>query len=603
MPISNPGLLFGAVNLVGTDAELAANGYRFEAEGDDTSWGNPVPITEKILSWLQDGSIVALKGYDNREMNVRVRVVGDDLGKLAVGEAVLMLETGKPNLLTWTPPDGIAAPCVFSVVTSSLEFSFDDLDEGQVSRSWALKITAEPFVRSATLTSVSIPAPPTTPTTTLVDACTSTTGWAATRTQFVGGAAVASVGLSTSGGAVRGLTSAASLPLSLANPNVVTLTRTGLSAAVTSTKFVRVQATVALNNGVNDGFIFKLNGVEVPVASQSGDLYWLDASTAPGGAITTLTSVAVSAKVRSSTNPKTPSASTAELIVWDISRTDVASDTTSTNRELFRTLPVAGSARTQAFLSLSDASAALGTVLLYTRPSANAQAQPPLRRYLTSSPTVTADTSLVSGSRSDLVVKHTFDIPADQVDPGAHVLMARVRAVTVASYAITWAGKSRMGSTDLDSQDGVTNVGLGGNVWFVHQIATLHLPPTRLGADGFVRIELTGPAGVALDEAWIFNVETGQLTWVECDDGSPTSGGSSNRAWFDPPFLGDPNASVWIGVDADRSDSRDAGIRCKSRGVHEITPPSVNVMTVTTNSVASSLNMSHYAAGHTHTVL
>ena len=55
------------VNLIAGDGSA-----RVMAEG--TSWGAPVPIDVAIESFLQDGAIVVTQGYDNREMNVRVRI-------------------------------------------------------------------------------------------------------------------------------------------------------------------------------------------------------------------------------------------------------------------------------------------------------------------------------------------------------------------------------------------------------------------------------------------------------------------------------------------------------------------------------------------------
>jgi hypothetical protein len=319
------------------------------------------------------------------------------------------------------------------------------------------------------------------------------------------------------------------------------------------------------------------------VLAQSGTTYWFDASS-----ITTLNSVHVDF--------------TDYSLGWvdDISRTNSLTPG-ATGRENYRTVDVIGSARAQASLSLVDATpAALGSTLVYTCPVLAGMAQPPLRPYLVAGPTITADASIISGARSPLSTAHNFDVPAQSIQTGGHLLLARIRHASAATYTLTWSGKSRMGTTDDVGQSGMTDVALAANVWTIVTVAALNLPTRRLGANGVVRVTLSAPAGVELDEAWLFNVETGRLSWVECGTGAPASGGTASRLWLDAASLDRPEPSITLGTLATRADELGAGEKVLSFGVHEFPPPQVNVFTATSVSTAAAIVLAYYPRWHTH---
>lgn len=596
-----PGLLFGAANLVGTDAELAANGYRLCVLGDDLTWGNPAAIQRKVNSWLQDGAIVELQGYDNRDdMVVPVLVEGVDLDKVALGEAALMAECGRPNTLTWTPPDGVGAPTVFSVVMSSLELDTDDLRENLLERVYVLRIQAEPFARSQNMVTVTVVAPTEEQELVTVDDCSSLTGWAVSYSPPAGSpgqpgpSGPNSLGLFFD--TVVGQSQNWSPGTGFAQ---VTLTRTGLSASIATTPYLRVQVSAESSGEATQvGLpVFTVDGVVVPVTLQEGTSYWLD--TTGLGLGSTIESVAVAAKFQ------TTSGSTIlyiQLSVSDISRSNILGSQ-STNRQLARTIEVAGSARTQASLSLSDETNALGSVLIYSTKSRPGLAQPNLRQFLTSGNTETGDDTTVSGFTSDLTDMHTFDIPAASLQPGGHVLMVRMLSLFGGDYTFDWAARSRVGGVNLPDakpQEGTIILSMGADA-IVTVANRLNLPPRKLGPNGVVRIELTCFGGV-MDEAWLFNVETGFLTQVDCGTGTPAAGGPSNRLWLDAPTVSSPVPALYLGTEADRSDSFHAADEAESFLVHEFAPPSMNVFTVTTGSDASTVAMSHYPRWHSHAV-
>lgn len=592
----DPKLTFGALNLLGPESDLATVGYYFEAQGTDTDWGNPVPVTDKVETWLQDGAIVALKNYDNREILVRVVVVGNDLNDLAVGEAALMLETGKPNLLTWTPADGHGEPCVFSVQISSLEQAFNDIDEVRETpfRTYGLRLQAEPFVRSQDMVTVVSPAPSGAATITGLSITSSGTGWSSER--------VDPDGTTTAGGlAVSPPPIAATAASLLVGDTYLRAIKTGLSQSLSGSPYLRVKATVTVSGALLDDSgvpEFVVNGVALRPVAQYGDYYWLDTSTM---GVITLTTLRVGVRVTAFA-----AGGSVTLRIEDVSRADEI-DSGSTNRQLVRVLDIAGSARTQGSLIIEDVTPggpiALGEVMVYTAPNAGGLTAPNLRQYLSSGNSASTAASLCSGFTTDLSDLHTFDVPASSLLPGAHLLLARVKPDNSGPLEFTWAAESRMGSTDLaDGQSGVVTIDVNNGVYTIVTVADLHLPPRKVGPDGLVRIELTVDAGnTLLDEAWLFNVQAGRLTKVDCGIASPSSGGSANVLFIDAPTAETPGPGVYLGTDTDRSDAYHAALaELGSLEIHELNPPSASVYVVTTNSAQADVSFSHYRYFHTH---
>lgn len=586
--IANPehALTFGALNLIGTKAEYDTLGYAFEALGDDADWGNPVPIEVAVQSWLQDGANISIERHENRELFIRIKIRAASHDYLAIGEQVLVGECGKPNLIVWTPPDGDAAPCVFEVATSTLDQVTDDMADLRTEAVYGLKVKAFPFVRALTATTVSIPAPTGTQTVTSVDNGTSATGWS-----------VSSGSVISSGGEVVG-TSAAT-PAVAQNASY-TLTRSGLSVNVSTTPYLRVQYTEGPFQGKSPT-VFTANGIEISPTVINGSVYWFNLGAA---GITTLNSFAI----RITRFLLAISPQVFRIAVADISRSNVEGDQ-GTNRQLSRVLNVLGSERTQGTISLEDATVALGDVLVYTTPAIQGIAQPNLRAWRTSGPAQTPDSSVVSGFTSSLASMHSFEVPVDSMIPGTYALMARVRHTSNGDRVITWEAKSRIaGSTaDLEpivTQTGAATVNLTANIWKIVDLARLTLPTVKMGSNGRVHIDLTGVASLDLDEAWLFNLDQGYLTWVNCAVGAVQPGASSNRLFIESPTPDEPTFR-YLTAGNTSSASKDnayAAANVKSEGYHELTPPAVSVFTVTPNSTASVLGLSYFRRSHTRVV-
>ncbi len=589
-PGVDAGLTLGALDLLGRDKSA---GWWIEAAGEDADTGNPVPIEQTITSFLLDGSIAVTNGHDNREMSLRLTMCGTSSANLALGEQALMAEVERRNELTWTPPSrtiaGAAAACVFDVVDSWFDHAFSDLNELNEYRVYILKIKALPFARSQSVASDFSPPPPTTtPAVTVVDDCTVTTGWAVT------GAAgsYAPPGISASGGQVHGAAGWPPSPLT----RWIRLTRTGLSASMTLTPFVRVKLTTTLSTmtASNPQIKALLNGVESLPVAQDGPYYWFRHGAS------TLTSVALTTYAKA-VNTK----GIIGLNVDEVARTNTTSlSTTTGQRQTFRSFTIYGSTRAQGNITVTDTSpvpVGLGTALVHTTPHHLSGFQPDLRRRMVPGPVTTIDASVVSGLTSDLSTLHSFDFtPPPQ---SAYVLMARVKHATTGSYGVAWSASSRVGSTTVGtSQSGSRSVALTAGVWTVHPIAVVVLPTTTTTEDSTgatARVTLSGPAGLSLDEAWLFDVDKGRLTWVECGTGTATPGGPSSVLAMSAATLTNPVPSITRG---DGTTLYGAGASAQSFGAHEFVPPAINVYLVTTGSVQPRVDIAYYPSFHSHVV-
>lgn len=588
-------LTFGVLNLIGTDADLTTQGWRIGPLADDFTFGSPDQVRRTVESWLQDGVLTETEGYGNRELVIPLLVEGETSDYIAQAEMALMAEVARPNQVTWSPPDGEGATCVFEVFTSELDPVFDDEEELRVEGAFNLRLTAYPSVRSTDEVSVTVAAPTVAQTITTVDNCSSVTGWSALVAVDDGAPPLTPPTPVTAAGRVNASKTFTPAGLSY---GTISATRSGLSASVTSTPYLRIEI-----QGFTAGYAhfekwsypsgpdwyFIINGIGVPVAVQDGSVYWLDLT---GTGISTVNTV----KANASFIATGVGSATVSVSVGDISRSNVLGDQNSTNRQINRTLPVAGSVRTQGTIQISDAASALGVTLVHTMPAAPGLVQPNLRRYLSSGNTPTPDASTISGVTSDLTAVHAFDVPATGLLAGAHELILRVKDSTGGSARqINWAARARQGGANLDGpQLGVIFANLPANVWTYVSLDILDLPPRALGANGLVRIEIQGQSGMLIDDAWIFNIDDGHLTRIDA--------GANKYLWIDSPTPADPVFRYFLGPDSDRANSYEAGPEISARGDHELMPPEVNVFTITTGSLASVVNLRHYRRFHTRVV-
>lgn len=574
-------LELGALDLLGNDRSA---GWWIEASGDDADFGTPVAVEQAIASFLMDGAIAVTQGYDNREMKLKLALYGTTPANLALAEQALMAEVARRNLLTWTPPSktvaGAAAACVFEVVNSSLSPAFSDLDELNEIAVYTIDIKALPFARSQSVAADFSPPPPTSlPTVEPIDNCSSLTGWSATSSYGSPSLVV------ENGTLVRAIES---YPKGTAT-QWLRLARFGLSAPLASTPYVRVKLShlFAGTGPVLVAVQALCNGIAVGQVARDGDYVWFQPPVA------TLTSFQVIVHAQFPI-----SAGSIFLRVEDISRTSTTSlSSTAGQRQTFRSFAIKGSTRAQGNITITDTSATpvgLGTTLVHTTPNHLSGFQPDLRRRMVPGPATTIDTATVSGVTSNLSTAHSFDI----VPPpsSAYVLMARLKHSAMGSYNVTWTASSRVGTNTVGTdQSGVQAVSLTAGVWGVQPVALMVLPTTAISDDvaagSTVRVTLSGPAGLLLDEAWLFDVANGRLTWVECGTGTATPGGPSSVLAMSAATLTNPVPTIMRG---DATALYGAGSSAQSFGAHEFVPPSINVFLVTTGSVQPRVDISYF---------
>lgn len=590
----SPELLFGSVDLMGDGID-----YSLHAGGtaDNTSLGSPVPITQTLDSYLQDGSLVATTGYDNRDgMVITVRIKGQTADGLAAGEAALNAEVNAANsvgsTLSWTPPGGYAKACVFDIVAAELDHTFIDTDENNLTRTYVLTLTALPFARAADLVSFALPAPSwDAPSIVSVDDCSATTGWSATGADSA--PVLAEGGVSASVGGSTG------------TPFALALLRTGLSVSTTGKPFVRLELAYSADSivGVLAAPRVLLNGVQADPVAVNSDYAWY-AFAGP-----TLESVHVEID-GTFTRGYVPGG--ASLTVRDISLSDQTRNV-ATPLQQGATVQLQGSARSQGSLFLDagdDAGTEVGDVIVYTTTDLNAM-QPPCSPYLdteVTTGTTATDVTAVSGQATTLSPGEavTYTIPATAITPGPYLVLARVRAGASDSNirVLTWGADV----VDPDHPSGqISAEGDDWPNWMVVVLGIVTLPRVLRGPAGTVQIYLNnssvsgGGHNILVDEVWLFNMVTGRLSLRMTDDiafFAPVPWETPSRVWLDAPSAGVPVPRVWFGTVADRSDAWCAA-NIDAIGNHELVPPSVNLFVVTSG-IPVQVSGSYYPRFHTH---
>lgn len=170
-------LTLGSLVIAEKDPLWHPDGYRINTDAQDFRMGSPVPIWQAVASLLQDGTLREKERDDNRSFGWFVTIEGKDGRGLALGVQALELELGRPNLVTWKPPQPTAATGVYEVQASWAEEAFDDFDELQTKATLRLNFEALPFVRSENPVTISF-STANAPTVAIADGATSDANWA-----------------------------------------------------------------------------------------------------------------------------------------------------------------------------------------------------------------------------------------------------------------------------------------------------------------------------------------------------------------------------------------------------------------------------------------
>lgn len=595
------GLTWGALDFV--DPNPTADGYLLEAIGGETNFGNPKAEIQVVRSLLTDGSLAVLEGWDNREVPIRIRISAPEATAgpaLAAAESALMAEiqASSKSPLIYTPVATDAAVSVFDVVAATLERDFargpQDWDSEEAFREhryFTLTLTCLPFARPED--TVIVPAtgavvPPGSATTVDIDTCDSTTGWAYGVWRWQVGTVGTSPALTATGGSINAqatvqFTGSPTTPY-------YEIERSG-SVTMGATPYLRVSVSTEDSDSTQQNFTCPDMGSVVAVAPSAiagaTDYYFQ-----PAASFSTI-------RFRMSGSNSSHNGTTLKMHIHHVARTDALPSAGST-RQLARTATVAGSAPTQAAIRLFDATpAALGTEIL-VHSSRNTAWQPALRPFRTSSATVTTDTAMVSGARNTLTSSMVFRIAASKFTEGTYSLMARMSVST--SAALGWsvrmvssAGATTVGSSVVVSGSTTVPVTTG---YQVLNLAAIPLPVVKAEADQMVELTLTGTANMTVDEAWLFGLHDGVLTWIRDAD---------SLTWIEirSPELGAARPSIYGGTGAKGANSIDvswkaAGSTYGSFGSHRFEPGLMQIFTVCSTSLVSQSEIEFYPRYHSH---
>lgn len=343
------------------------------------------------------------------------------------------------------------------------------------------------------------------------------------------------------------------------------LVRSGLSEDFTGTPFAHVTFS---SSDPNATITAAADGVDAPLVAVAavGGAY---RAVFDLGEATVVTSLAFNLVGSTAAAP-------ASFAVARIERSAAASPYVSTARQLFRSLQVHGTARAPASLALGHESDGLGQTLIYTCAEDGSGYQPPLMQYRVSGAPRVVDASTKSGAYSQMTAATTevFEIPTRQVPTGLYEILAAVRRTGTDGRSINFTASTRMDdSIDRAMTAGFRHVPpvefdpLGG--WSIVSVTQVSLPRLATDGAGKVRITLRPGADLDLDDVWLCNLTTGQITLV--------SAGANRRLWVDSPTLDRPRPTIWLGDAEDRSDARHAtSDEIRAWGVHQFLPGAVN---------------------------
>lgn len=571
----------------------ADDGWIIEAMAQGSHFGNPEALVEIVKSLLVDGSLAKVQGWDNRTVPIRLRLSAPATAAgpaLAAAEAALMAEVmaDDPSPLVWTPPATGAQPTVFDVVVATLDRDTDDgWDFNEVQREerhYLLTLTCHPFARAEdTTVAEALAIEPVSPTVTSIDAGTSTSGWSSDP----------SATITVDTGRLKFVYASAQVQ--------VDVTRSG-SVSVASDEYLSVEME-SLSGWDELSFLPALRLYDTSQSAYvdpvfvvaDGDLrtvYFPPPSS--GGSYSSLT-FRVTGPVST-------------LWVDNVETTDTLPITST--RQRARTVGVTGSARTQAALRVydSDTPDELGdSILIYT--SRSVQTVSLRADYLAASETATSDSTTMSGAYHVIGdggatwAETVYRIPVTNLPAGLYSFMGRVRNTNAGGRVVTWEAKMTDSSgTDVIGSDqtvtGSFELASGTTAWQMLRFGAMQLPVVASEGDQYVQITLTGSTAaldhIEIDEAWLFNLTDGVLTWIEDT--------TSSLRWVEirSPDITRPYPAVYGSDDETGANPVSISHMCESFGIHEFKPGLMRIWIGVTNSEAAQSEIELYPRYHSH---
>lgn len=594
-------LTLGSLVLSEGFPQRSVDGFTITTLGDDADFGNPESIDVTIPSQMLDGADERTVSWGNRELFFRVKFVAKDGVGLALGEAALLAELGRRNVLAWTPPAPGSPTTLFTVVNSRLEVAFNDVDELRVHRVYGVRLRALPFGRSVDVAVVPALSAGATPVSVTVDACDSLTGWSVRR----GALSVVDGALQTRLPVFEGSRSVAGAAKSFFRAlSETSLVRTGV-VNMSGTPYLRVDARnfqtggIPAASGPTQGMRVEADGVPLlflgsepsPIAGFTRHTFLCPDPSVAELVLTPLTS--------GTWQEGFPDSVSVAVQVAEVSRSNQLAGSGATGRQSLRSIRVEGSARTEGNLHVSSTQA-LGDVLVYTSPRLGSEGYvPDMMRWLTSEGG--DDPTSVSGRR--ITGYGAWRAPLRFFPPGPYLVCAQLSSSYAGPREQTFEFGTSFGTanpTRLATLDGRFTPSTAD--YEVHPIGSIVLPVDDAPDVSSANLWVRRPAGTAgyLGELWLLHMgDDAAVTMINCGTGTPTVGGAASKVWINSPDLTNPNPRVWVGSTTDQSDARNPGAALSSLGRHKFPAGDNGLFVVTSNTRNPDISLTHPVNWHT----
>lgn len=601
--------------VLGGTLDLTADylhGCKLSVLGQDMSLGSPMPIESAVRSLIQDGAILRTQGYENAEVAFNIMLEAPDSISLAQAEATIVGLVGKSTTLEWTPPDGLTTS-VYTIQTSRLQQSFDDMDEVAMRRRFVLVLTRLPWARSKSKVVQSATVAGGTPT--LIDACDSLTGWSAV-IAGTGSLAIDTTVKSEGTGSLRvpHATRGNTTPVNgnVGRYSTFDATVSGKSVAVAEGSYLTALVLPAYSGSpsfMENEYRFTMltagGSIEVSnpqvVAMEAGGFLRVQWQ-APSSF--TLTGLRVRATLYDwwYDGPSNPTP-----YLW-IDRLQVVGVGHSSNQSV-AVIDIKGSVRAPGSLQIKAAQG-LGQVLVMSLPESQLAPgfEPALRKWKAGGPAPITDAAAMTGASlpaESFAGRQMFDVPVSALAPGPYMLIVRARrgsGGTAGGYVAADA-RLRIGGVDVGETVSTSGLMPDGNDFKISSLGVMHLPPTPMqnpNASAVVRVQIWGD-GLAhwIDEAWLFPLSGSVTILNSLGTGTPAVNGVSSHLWLDAPSPDQPNGGVWRGASDDRVMARSALADVIEPGQHLLYPPRTRVFLVTTGVVGASVTADYFPHWHT----
>lgn len=575
---NEPRLFLGDLELTQSPTgEVGFNPFVLSVLAEGADLGDPEPVEQAIRSLLRDGELVSTVSYGNRQVVFLVTVTAATAAGLAEGELALALQTGKRNTLDYYPGGIFGAPTRFQVLTSAIQYDYDDEEEtfgGE--RTYRLVCTCLPFGESLAEVTVTAPNVSTIGAATTIDSGSSTVNTTAIggTTKFVDTTATRDTGVTSAATAADQLyTFDASYSVSQSGvdpgPSRV------LSASISADNIAFTPVTV---------FSLGWVGTSERYAFQAG-VSWRY--------------LRVSVRVSRPGNA-TPA-------VQSFTFGNVARRTVGGNYSL-QTFAVRGSSRAPGSVH-TTAAEALGEVLVATIPEDKITGafRPDVRTNYLNAGTATLSAnaqSFFTGGAYNFTTKGTasnprFDVPAITLRPGSYQVVLRSTRGANNTQGVTAQLVSGAGGTPFGEIGEVTNTfaTASANLDF-NVIGFIELPPQRTDApavDLFVRLIPYSSAAFVVDDIYLLPAEA-DVSIFNLGTGTLGVNAASNHLWIDAPDQDQPSGGYWRGITTDRSNLTSAIPVATALGLHNFSPGNMRVFVAaeTTGAVTDFTYVPHW---------